>query len=279
MHEKLMLFEAIYLFILFIFTFLFTNNNSLIIDPLKNPNICGLAKCEIEDEKFGFSINTIYRYALESSQVSLFDGTDNNDPLSQVFISGFAEIHFPTKCQGELRLSGIRLKYKNITILESNIKSSEDDVVYEDEEETTTTFGLNEQEDALHPNSYKFAQDLEKSEIQFDFHDGKIQEICPKTDESVWITNFKRGIISSFQNTMSRFDLDHKTTESDISGKCEVLYQFIGSEKTSIRVQKTKDLSSCQNRNKFKSIIQTTPYEFRRVRKWMKNTRKKVIRK
>lgn len=240
-----------------------------ISDPLKHPNICGLAKCELEEEKFGFSTDKIYRYAVDSSQMSLFDGTDNNDPESQVFISGFADITFPTKCQGELRLSGIRLKYKNITISESRIKSSEDDIVYEDEEESTTlkgNFDVDEQEDALHPRSNQFAQDLEKSEIQFDFHDGKIQEICPKSDDSVWVTNFKRAIISAFQNTMLRFDLDHQTTEADVSGKCDVLYQFIGSDKTSILVKKTKDLSSCQNRNKFKSIIQTTPYEFRRVR-------------
>jgi hypothetical protein len=249
---------------------IYTLTTKHIADPLKHPNICGLAKCEIEDEKFGFSTNKIYRYTLESSQISLFAGTDNNDPQSQVFISGIAEITFPTKCQGELRLSGIRLKYKNITILDSYIHSSEDgDVVYEDEETTTFSmnFDKNEQEDALHPRSNQFAEDLQKFDFHFDFHDGRVQEICPKSDESVWVTNFKRGIVSSFQNTMSRFDLDHKTTESDISGKCEVLYQFIGSDKTSIRIQKTKDLSSCQNRNKFKSIIQTTPYEFRRVRR------------
>lgn len=244
---------------------------SLSPDPLKHPNICGLAKCEVENEKFGFSQNNKYRYALESSQVSLFDGTDNNDPLSQVYISGFAEITFPTKCQGELRLSGIKLKHQNVTMPEeTQSESSIKDVEYEDEEDTPATVQTNlfdePLENVIHPRSAQFAEDIEKYEIRFDFHDGEIHEICPKSDESVWITNFKRGIISALQNTMLRFDLDHTVVETDIQGKCEVNYEFIGSDRTSILVKKSRTLSSCQNRNKFKSFLQTTPYEFRRVR-------------
>jgi Lipoprotein amino terminal region len=243
-------------------------------DPLQDPNICGFAKCEIEDEKFGFSQNFKYRYALESSHLSMFDGTDNNDPLSQVHISGFAEITFPTKCQGELKLTGIRLKHRNVTLPddESEEKSSIGDIVYDDDEDTPATVQTNlnvdeKIENVLHPRSAQFAEDLEKFAIRFDFHDGVIHEICPKSGESVWITNLKRGIISTLQNTMSRFDLDHNVVETDISGKCEVNYEFFGTDRTSILVKKTKALSSCQNRNKFKSFLQTTPYEFRRVRR------------
>lgn len=149
-------------------------------------------------------------------------------------------------------------------------KSSIGDIVYDDDEDTPATVqtNLNEEflENVLHPRSAKFAEDLEKFELRFDFHDGEINEICPQSSESVWITNFKRGIISTLQNTMLRFDLDHTVVETDISGKCEVNYEFAGSDKTSILVKKTKSLSSCQNRNKFKSFLQTTPYEFRRVR-------------
>jgi hypothetical protein len=100
--------------------------------------------------------------------------------------------------------------------------------------------------------------------LRFDFRDGLIQEICPNSEEQVWVTNFKRGILSALQNTMARLDLDHKVTEVDVSGKCDVTYQFVGALGTSILINKTKDISSCQSRNKFKSIIQTTPYEFRK---------------
>lgn len=191
-------------------------------DPLKHPNICGLAKCEIEDEKFGFSQDVLYRYSLESSYISLFDGTDNNDPLSQVFISGIAEITFPTKCQGELKLSGIKLKHKNITTPdEIEEKSSFGDIVYDDDDSPSTVQNnlFDEAVDnVIHTRSRKFADEIENMEIRFDFHDGQINEVCPKSDESVWVMNFKRGIISAFQNTMSRFDLDHTTVETDISG-------------------------------------------------------------
>lgn len=246
-------------------------------DPLKHPNICGLAKCEVEDEKFGFSQDVLYRYSLESSYISLFDGTDNNDPLSQVFISGIAEISFPSKCQGELKLSGIKLKHKNVTTSNEIVgeKSSVADIEYEDDDDLPSTVRNNlfdePPENVFHTRSNQFADEIENLEIRFDFHDGEINEICPKSGESVWVTNFKRGIISALQNTMSRFDLDHTTVETDISGKCEVDYHFIGSDKTSIQIKKTKVLSSCQNRNKFKSFLQTTPYEFRKVRNMHEN--------
>lgn len=87
--------------------------------------------------------------------------------------------------------------------------------------------------------------------------------MCPDDDEANWVTNFKRGILSALQNTMQRFDIDYKTTESDISGTCNVNYVFNGTEKTSILVKKEKDISSCINRYKTNSFLQTTPYDFR----------------
>lgn len=212
--------------------------------------------------------NTVYKYSYESSFHTLFEGPDNNDPESEVFISGVAEITFPTKCQGQIKLNSVRLKNKYSAGFEEYEKSGHADYEYEDEnksheEELTDN---PKAENVLHPRSQAFGNEIEKMEMKFDFHDGLIQEICPNSDEAVWVTNFKRGILSSLQNTMVRFDLDHKTIETDVSGKCEVSYQFTGSSKTSILIKKSKDISSCQHRNKFKSIIQTTPYEFRRVK-------------
>lgn len=211
--------------------------------------------------------NIVYKYSYESSFHTLFEGTDNNDPESELFISGVADVTFPTKCQGQIKLDSVRLKNKYSTGLEEYEKSHQADYEYEDEnkaqEEEFTD--VPKPENVLHPRSQVFSNEIENMEMKFDFHDGLIQEICPNSDEPVWVTNFKRGILSSFQNTMVRFDLDHKSIETDVSGKCEVSYQFTGSLNTSILIRKSKDISSCQNRNKFKSIIQTTPYEFRRV--------------
>ena len=177
-----------------------------------------------------------------------------------------AEITFPTKCQGQMKLRSVRLKNHYSSVDEDYEKPLQADYEYEDEAKSPEE--LNEalkQENVIHRQSQFFGKDIEELEIRFDFHDGLIQEICPSNEESVWVMNFKRGILSAFQNTMSRFDLDHKSVETDISGKCEVSYQFMGSSNTSILITKSKDISSCQNRNKFKSFVQTTPYEFRRV--------------
>jgi hypothetical protein len=48
---------------------------------------------------------------------------------------------------------------------------------------------------------------------RFSFGDGLISEICPSGNETSWVLNFKRGILSAFQNTMKRFDVDHWSTD------------------------------------------------------------------
>lgn len=52
-----------------------------------------------------------------------------------------------------------------------------------------------------------------KNIFRFAFHDGVITEICPQEREEDWVINFKRGILSTFQNTMSRFDMTHNSIE------------------------------------------------------------------
>lgn len=49
--------------------------------------------------------------------------------------------------------------------------------------------------------------------MPFTFDDGKIPNICPSADEPIWSVNIKRGILSAFQNTMPRFDLNHDSLE------------------------------------------------------------------
>lgn len=224
-------------------------------DPLKNPLICGLASCEADNNKFEYSSNTKYKYGYESSFSSLFDGTDN--PASELFITADLQLTFPTKCQGHLKVTGVMLKHSNEGSVE---KPKNPDYEYENGDDSVEI--ETPQEIILHSRSAQFANEIAKTDIRFGFHDGLVSEICPNPDEAIWVTNFKRGIISMMQNSMQRFDLDHKATESDISGKCRVEYQFQGSTNTSIDILKIKEASSCQNRNKFKSIIQTSPYSF-----------------
>lgn len=66
---------------------------------------------------------------------------------------------------------------------------------------------------------------------------------------------------------MERFDVDFNNTESDVSGTCDVAYSLTGSVGTSLVIQKRKNIESCINRYKTNSMLQTTPYDFRKVLK------------
>jgi hypothetical protein len=217
-----------------------------------------LHSCDVDNSKFQYSPQKIYAYSYESSFYSLFDGTDNLP--SDLHVTAEVHLTFPSKCQGHLKVMSVKLK-NQLGGDSVDTKTDKPDYVYEGSEENFDDVE-SPQISNVHPRSDVFARDVEKSEIRFAFNDGRIGEICQKQDEPTWVTNFKRGIISMLQNTMERFDQDVKTTDSDVSGKCRVEYQFLGSLNTSIEIQKKKDIPSCQNRNKFKSIIQTTPYSF-----------------
>lgn len=43
---------------------------------------------------------------------------------------------------------------------------------------------------------------------RFALQNGIITEICPQEQDEEWVLNFKRGVLSLFQNSMSRFDID-----------------------------------------------------------------------
>lgn len=137
---------------------------------------------------------------------------------------------------------------------------------YEDvgeEEDPTPEEEEVEQDEDLHPKSKQLAAELEKSDLRFSFHDGLIGEVCPDTNEPTWVLNFKKGILSSLQNTMLRFDIDYSTRETDISGDCETEYTLESTDDIFIVIRKEKSIPSCRSRHKTHSILQSTPYTFR----------------
>uniref|UniRef100_T1HM72 Vitellogenin domain-containing protein n=1 Tax=Rhodnius prolixus TaxID=13249 RepID=T1HM72_RHOPR len=104
---------------------------------------------------------------------------------------------------------------------------------------------------------------------KFYFEDGTISQICPDENESIWALNIKKGILSSFQNTMERFDVDQHTYERDINGDCLVRYSFKEVNGTTLALVKSTELSSCTNRHQLYSIIPLTPYVFqKKYYKW-----------
>lgn len=53
-----------------------------------------------------------------------------------------------------------------------------------------------------------FSSELTKSPLRFGFDEGLITDVCSQVDEPVWVSNFKRGILSMFQNTMTNVHKD-----------------------------------------------------------------------
>ena len=45
------------------------------------------------------------------------------------------------------------------------------------------------------------------------FQDGKISSVCANHEEDTWVVNFKRGIISAFQNSMESLEENYQGTE------------------------------------------------------------------
>lgn len=208
-------------------------------NPLKDPNICGRPAC-IPGEKFAYLTTTKYVYEYNSDISTLFGGTSTN--ASTLHISAKVSLEFPTACEGVLQVSQISLTEKA--------------PIYDREEDT----------DILSPelpHSEKFSKAISQYPLRFSFSDGLIPEVCPHENETSWVLNFKRGILSALQNTMKRFDVDHWNVDADVHGLCETKYALMGARETSLVIFKKKDISTCTYRYKHHSILQTTPYLFR----------------
>jgi hypothetical protein len=45
--------------------------------------------------------------------------------------------------------------------------------------------------------------------------DGVVEELCPNDKDSDWSLNFKRGMLTAFQNSMDSFDMETEVREVD----------------------------------------------------------------
>ncbi|XP_034475095.1 uncharacterized protein LOC117782196 [Drosophila innubila] len=229
-------------------------------NPLKDPRICGRPQCETITSKFDYG-NKLYKYDYTVSLRTEFAGSGDNS--SDLYLKADLEIFFPKGCEGYLRINSVKL-YD--TIQESNESNSEstskDTYDYYDNLASSDSGEASDFEN-LHPKSYDMSTELSKNLLRFAFHDGLISEVCPAELESPWVLNFKKGILSSFQNTMMRFDVDFNTTETDVSGDCEVQYELVTIDNVYVTIRKTKDILTCRRRYATQSVLQTTPYTFR----------------
>lgn len=206
----------------------------------------------------------LYKYDYTVALRTEFAGSGDN--TSDLFLKADLDIFFPKPCEGYLRINNVKL-YDTIQDIdkgndESSSEKPKDVYDYYDQLSDETTDSTSDFEN-LHPKSNQMNIDLTKNLLRFAFHDGLIGEVCPTQQETPWVLNFKKGILSSFQNTMMRFDVDYNTTETDVSGDCEVQYSLESTTGVYVIVRKTKDITTCRRRYATQSVLQTTPYIFR----------------
>ncbi|XP_057368025.1 uncharacterized protein LOC130689027 [Daphnia carinata] len=194
---------------------------------------CSKSECP-RSLKFRYSPGKIYSYRYEANVASFVDGVSGTKE-SRIHLS--AKVHFDvhTPCDWTLRVQ---------------------DVTLQDSDPSDAT------QKSTVPGEVAFKETLERSDLSFTFHDGGVPYICPSIDEPVWSVNIKRGILSSFQNTMARFDIDHESLDTDVLGKCKVDYVFNGASLNTIKVMKTYNLVSCTNRYGFSDSLPSVPYRF-----------------
>lgn len=195
-------------------------------------------------------------YNYEYSMVVKTALVGSGDNTSELHVSATVTLDFPAPCQGVLKLSTIEVRERAAQQTDSSDNADYDDY--------NNAPDLSETND-VHSKSELIAEQLMNYDLRFAFHDGTISEICHEESESAWTLNLKRGILSSLQNTMPRFDIDFQTTETDVSGICDVTYKTSGRNNTDLLFLKTKDIVSCRRRYKTTSFIQTVPYDFRPV--------------
>lgn len=72
---------------------------------------------------------------------------------------------------------------------------------------------------SLHENgqtstsSNEFKNKLEAMPLRFAFQDGKIESVCSESGEDERVLNIKRGVLSTFQNSMQQLDQEGLFTE------------------------------------------------------------------
>ncbi|XP_029653133.1 uncharacterized protein LOC115226285 isoform X2 [Octopus sinensis] len=110
------------------------------------------------------------------------------------------------------------------------------------------------------PEGQQFSDALMKQGLRFSFQDGKIEEVCPMSEESTWVLNIKRGILSAFQNSMDDLDRDVNVTETDVVGKCLTEYKVQDTYRRTKTIHKSKDLLSCSDREYYRIAMNSVKY-------------------
>ncbi|KAI8787576.1 apolipophorin [Biomphalaria glabrata] len=194
---------------------------------------CAL-ECKNNARKFQYAPSTTYIYDyVVDTETTMAGATEDSAKLS---IKTQAEIQSIDGCEFALSLKKTRISHSEA--FAKDLKAAE----REDE----------------------FRQLVEGYTLRFSFDDGIIASVCPDEYENTWALNFKRGLLSAFQNSMANLDSNDRVTEIDVTGECKAEYNVSkswGAWNKDTTVTKSKNLRACTNRDGYKSFLQTTPYK------------------
>ncbi|GAB6031625.1 hypothetical protein CHUAL_009385 [Chamberlinius hualienensis] len=182
--------------------------------------------CTVGD-KFQYEIGRsyIYHYEAASETHLISKPTD----ASNLLIKATAEVQIISKCNLRLTLRDVELRDPD--------------------------------RDRLLNNNDVFKSSLEENSLDFSFQDGLVNQLCPRPNEPLWVLNIKRGILSTFQNSMKTWDDNHNTDETDVTGKCATNYEINrGGWLSDSVITKTKDFYKCTDRTEHYTWIQSAPY-------------------
>lgn len=176
----------------------------------------------------------MYTYSVDVSTNLGYDKLSSRQSKndSALYIDATLSVHFNSPCEGTLRIL--------------NASISHDRSAYNPEFPDRA--------------GSEFKANLERHELRFTFDDGLIHELCPDRREPVWALNIKRGVLSMLQNSMRRFDVDHRGDEVDVHGACDTHYRLYEAKRTSLIVKKSKNLADCRYGPKYFSVVQSNPY-------------------
>lgn len=196
--------------------------------PTSTTNQCA-QQCT-DKSKFQYTPGYIYEFTYEGQTRTGIQGA--SEDTAALKITTTAEVEVISKCDLVLRLRS------------SNVYGSNPD----------SPRNLQRLRNA------EFSQALEQNPLRFSFQDGIVEELCPSYDESAWVLNIKRGVLSAFQNTMNAFATDQKLTETDVTGKCKTTYTVTQQGWRTITIKKSKDIMSCIDRHGYETAMQSALY-------------------
>ncbi|XP_068239150.1 uncharacterized protein [Palaemon carinicauda] len=105
----------------------------------------------------------------------------------------------------------------------------------------------------------KFSEALSKNPLKFSFQDGMIENICSVVSEPTWVLNIKRGLLSTFQNTMTSHG-GETLQEKDVSGVCDATYKSV-TEGNVVNVERITYINTCSQRPDFSAHIISSTYD------------------